>query len=630
MKTIPQLIVIAACGLLLGLGALPAFAQTPTATATVDRSSLSTDETLILTITVDTGQDQQVQPRLPSLDGFRILSSSSGRQLTQVNGATSAQSTFQFVLQPLRAGVLTIPSFAVAWNGQELATDPIEVTVTQGTGQAAPPPATGSSPFSPGNLPPLFDPSIDPQDLFNQLDQWLQQQMPGLTQMPASAVAPSNPIEAPAELRGQDYYAEAKVDKLAPYQGEQVVYTLRLYRAVDPFGQIRYEAPGFTGFWSKEQEEQKQFSTEAGGRSYLVTELKTVLFPTVSGQVKIDPATFTTPDDFFGPGAVVTSQPITLDVKPLPADAPAGFSGAVGQFSVQTQVDTTQAQVGDAVTQRVIVGGAGNLETMDDPAWPDAVGWRAFDSKSATDTQFQGGLFGGQRTIERVLVPTQPGRLILPAVELSYFDPAQGVYRTVRGEATQVVVAPDPTAVAPSRASAPASEPATLVSNAAALRPLKPAPATWGHATPALPQRPGYWLLWGVPLALLAGQALWQRRLHYRQANASALRSQKAAKQAIQALRQARQRPQDTNAAAGRILIEFIGVKLDRPMAGLTRQAIADALAARGVDATLTDRVQSILVQSEAEQYAPAALATNGELLAQTEQIIGLLDTALA
>ncbi len=139
-----------------------------------------------------------------------------------------------------------------------------------------------------------------------------------------------------------------------------------------------------------------------------------------------------------------------MDVKPLPAGAPDSFQGAVGQFEIASAVSTDKAdiQVGDAVTQRIAIRGQGNLETLADPTWPAAAEWRAFDSKTETDAKFADGKFAGTRTYERVLVPTQAGQLTLPAVEFSYFDPAQGTYQTVSGEASQVNVAPDAAAAA--------------------------------------------------------------------------------------------------------------------------------------------------------------------------------------
>ena len=217
-------------------------------------------------------------------------------------------------------------------------------------------------------------------------------------------------------------------------------------------------------------------------------------------------------------------------------------------------------------------------------------------------------------------------------MEFSYFDPAQGSYQTVSGEASQVNVAPDAAAAAaaPGTTDAAAAKVSALVSSAPAIRPLKPAPATWSKATQSLPQRPGYWLLWGVPLALIAGQTLWQRRLQYAQVNAGALRSQKAAKQAHQALKQARQHQVDPFAAAGRILTEYIGVKLNRSVIGLTQQGVVDALLAAGVDAIVASRVQSILTQSEMGRFAPVgSLPASDDVLAQTEQVIDALDLAL-
>ncbi len=88
---------------------------------------------------------------------------------------------------------------------------------------------------------PLFQGGADPFDLFGLLDQMLQQgsglgSSSGLGQLPVSPSSSLQQIAAPAALQGQDYYAEASVDKTTPYQGEQVLYTLRFYRALDPFG----------------------------------------------------------------------------------------------------------------------------------------------------------------------------------------------------------------------------------------------------------------------------------------------------------------------------------------------------------------------------------------------------------
>ena len=52
-------------------------------------------------------------------------------------------------------------------------------------------------------------------------------------------------------------------------------------------------------FWSEQLEGQKEYTTEAAGRRYRVTELQTLLFPTSVGEATIDPAQLTIPGGFL-------------------------------------------------------------------------------------------------------------------------------------------------------------------------------------------------------------------------------------------------------------------------------------------------------------------------------------------
>jgi hypothetical protein len=622
-----RVLIVTVSLLLLSILALPAYAQTSIVSATVDRTDLNRDESLTLSITVNGAAGR---PDLPALENFRILDVRSGTQINSVNGSTTVQAITQYYLQPLRTGDLLIPPIPVVVDGRTYQTDPIRVAVS-GTAAPSTPSPSGSS-----SLPPLSQPGSDPFDLFDMLDQWMQQSpglglSSGLGQLPISPSGSYAQISAPAALHGQDYYAEAQIDKPDAYQGEQVLYTMRLYQALDPVGQIGYQPPAFSGFWSKLLPDQQTYMTQAGGRTYRVSELQYVLFPTVVGQVAIDPARLVLPGGFMGGRDVeIASQPLTLDVRPLPAGAPATFQGAVGQYRMEAGVDKTQAVVGDAVTQRVTITGTGNIEQVADPAWPDDTAWRAFDSRSTTDSQFQDGRLVGMRRIERVLVPTRPGDLTLPAAEFSYFDPAAGGYRTIGVEPVAVSVAPDDGA--PVRAAQPAPRPATANTMASlpAARPLKVAAAQSLAVGASLPHQPIYWALWALPVALVAGQFVWQRRQRHEQVNAAALRSRKAARQAGQALRAAAKEPQTAAEAAGRILGDYLSAKLGRPVAGITQSALAEEMLARDVDPTVIARVQAILAQSETGRYAPAgtSVSTN-DLLAATQQVIDDLEHQL-
>jgi hypothetical protein len=622
-----RVLIVAGCLFVLGILALPAYAQAPVVSATVDRTDLGSGEPLALTITVN-GTDGQ--PDLPALEDFRILDVRSGTQVSTVNGSTTVQAVTQVSLLPLRTGDLLIPAIPVVVDGQTYQTDPIPDTVNDTT--ASPAPSRSSS------QPPMLQSGNDPLDLLDMLDQWMQQSsglgsLSGLGQLPIDPVQTYEQIAAPAALQGQDYYAEAQIDKPAAYQGEQVIYIMRLYQALDPYGQIQYQPPAFSGFWSKQLPDQRAYMTQAGGRTYRVTEMQYVLFPTVGGPVAIDPARLVLPGNFMGgAGVEIASQPLTLDVQPLPEGAPASFRGAVGQYEMEAGVDNLAARVGDAITQHVTITGAGNIEQVADPAWPDDAAWRAFDSKSTTDSQFQDGRLIGVRRIERVVVPTQAGDRMLPAAEFSYFDPAAGQYRTIGAQPVTVSVEPAPNGSAPavSAQPAPAQGAANTAVSLPATRPLKVAAAQSLTAGASLPRQPIYWALWALPVGLVAGQFVWQRRQRHERANAATLRSQKAARQASQALRAAAKEPHTAQEATGRILADYLSARLQRPVAGLTQSALAEVLLARDVDPAVVARVGSILIQSELGRYAPAGTSVSAnDLLVGTQQVIDDLERKL-
>ena len=77
-------------------------------------------------------------------------------------------------------------------------------------------------------------------------------------------------------------------------------------------------------------------------------------------------------------------------------------------------------------------------------------------------------------------------------------------------------------------------------------------------------------------------------------------------------------------------MIEFISVKLQRPVAGLSQRELADLLLAHGVQPKLIARVLSILTYGEIERYAPAGLvAASADLQLEMAQVIDELDPLL-
>ncbi len=110
-------------------------------TATVDRNTLTVDDTFLLTLTLFTPDSSMPQLTLPQLDEFRVIGNSQSLQTSIINGAMSTTAIYTYQLQPVRTGNLEIPGFSLDWNGQMLSTNPISITVSQGKTAAGNPSA---------------------------------------------------------------------------------------------------------------------------------------------------------------------------------------------------------------------------------------------------------------------------------------------------------------------------------------------------------------------------------------------------------------------------------------------------------------------------------------------------------
>ena len=239
MKKSKLFLIALIVGILSSLAVIPAYAQSADIVwAEVDATSISTDDTVVLTVFVNSDAGRASQPFLPPLDGFEVLRQSSGSQISIINGVRSNNTYFIYDLHPLVEGTLIIDTIVVEVDGHPYTTNPITIEVTQGTGQIQP----RSQPQSPF------------QNFFN---------MPGFPAMPGFPNLPSilgspdfpsvqnveihplSPSEAPAELAKYNYYVEAKVDNDNPTQGEQILYTFRFYRAEEADRTTKLPKTGF-------------------------------------------------------------------------------------------------------------------------------------------------------------------------------------------------------------------------------------------------------------------------------------------------------------------------------------------------------------------------------------------------
>ncbi len=120
-----------------------------------------------------------------------------------------------------------------------------------------------------------------------------------------------------------------------------------------------------------------------------------------------------------------------IEIKPLPvAGQPATFSGAVGRFDLRASVAATQVHASEPVTLRVAVQGEGDLDRVDLPGIATSGDWKAYPTTSKIEAPEPGKRLG-RKTFEQVLIPLHGGKLTIPPVALSAFDPVSGRYTAV-------------------------------------------------------------------------------------------------------------------------------------------------------------------------------------------------------
>jgi len=157
-----------------------------------------------------------------------------------------------------------------------------------------------------------------------------------------------------------------------------------------------------------------------------------------------DPAFQTLLQTTTAQATVASSEPISLHVLALPTEnRPADFSGAVGHFTIASELSSARTLVGEPVTLRLHVSGAGNFDRVDSVMLGDAPDWKMY-RPTATFTAAESSGYQGEKLFEQAVVATQPGLRRLPALEFSYFNPDTHRYEIARAMPLSIEVGPPP------------------------------------------------------------------------------------------------------------------------------------------------------------------------------------------
>lgn len=413
--------------------------------ASVDRAKVGVGQSLVLSVTVmSEGSVQVGRPRPPDFDGFELSqawdSTSVSQKLVQtpqgMDFQTQRRHEFHYRLRAIRPGRTTIGAVEIAVDGRTRTTQPLIVEVSD---EPQPEPRggrRGSDEDLPGGFPwpgmPSFD-DIDRADeeLFNQLLQRRRQLQD--RPEPQFRSAPKNNNEA--------FFIQVEIDKTEVYEGEQITVSWYILTRGHMESLDRVKFPDLRGFWKEIIEEVPaiQFTEEIiNGVPFKKALLAShALFPIRSGTAVIDEYKIKSKVRLpqrgsggfaFGPSYEYTksSPRVSIKVKPLPLEGrPANFTGAVGDFDVNAQIDSSSVPAHQPFILRVRFEGMGNAKGIELPAvdWP--AGLELYDTKSESRYFKNGRSF---KSFDVYVIPRQEGEVTIPPIAVATFDPRRGAY----------------------------------------------------------------------------------------------------------------------------------------------------------------------------------------------------------
>lgn len=478
--------------------------------ATLSSNVLYRGESFSLSIRIEGQRMVDIDiPQLDEIPGARLLNRVPSRSTNYqiINGRTSSSITYTYSFMASEVGEFTLPSIQVSVGGEMVRTAPVSYRI-----------------LAPGEA--------------------------------------NRGGESRAELM-----LRIEVDDERPFVGQQIVASINLYFLSGNEISSYQPVQGWRadGFWKEELQNIRQPRAETvlldGVRYRKATLLRFALFPTRSGTLTIDPYgmmlgvrsrasardPFGSIFDSFGTNQrwiTLESEPVELDISPLPPSGRGIRSDIVGAFEIDRTVEQSDVLRGEGIEVTTRVSGVGNLPLITKPVYDFGEEFETYTPQETMDLEKTGDQISGEKRFTDIIVPKESGELMIPAADVLWFEPVSGRWRTASLPAV------------PIRVSEPVTQTQDLSVQRQSLTPLMEGVPTAYRVLPlfAYLAAPGRLiLLFGIPLmvvALAGGIRAWMR---YREVHAGTILRNSAARNALSGIQDLTRRHDALRTTAGSV-----------------------------------------------------------------------------
>ena len=530
-----------------------------------------------------------------------------------INGkrTESSQTTYSYILRPLKVGKFTLAKASAKVKGDEIYSSPHTIEVV----------SSGSS--------------------------------SGQSSQPSQNQS-SRPQSQQGNISDSDLFLRLSLNRSDVVVGEPITATIKLYQRVNISGFEGVSFPSFNGFWSQEIEAPSniEFQRETyDGQIYNVAVLrKFLLIPQHQGRLNIDPAELVCLvsvrvssggnsifdgffDEYRNVRKKVQTKPVTVNVSALPAGAPASFGGGVGEFSISASVSKDTVKTHEAASLIVTVSGKGNVALLEAPKVSLPPDMEVYDTK-VTSNIAPGGM-SGTRKYEYPFIPRSYGDFVIEPIKYSYYDVNQKKYVTLETQPIALAVLKGNDTGSSATVVVPGSsqkDVKNLDSDVRYINVKDPLLVAKGHF---LVGSGLFWII--MTLLVAAATALWLllRRMAARRADVAGMKNRKATKMALKRLQLAATFLKQNLYTAfyeelHKALLGFIADKLMIPASELSKDKISDALKDGNVPQEDINAFIDILDACEFARYSPStgndAMAAH---YAAATEVISAIDSSM-
>lgn len=544
--------------------------------------------------------------KVSQINGCRLIygpSTSTSRSYSIVNGRSESSSRVEYTYTYLaeKAGTYTIPEASVIVDGKRYATKPVRFTVEPASAASAP---ASSRP-------------VDVNDIDTQTSD--------------------------RKVAANDVFVRIILSRSKVYEQEAIECTIKLYTKYSISEFMPTRQPSFDGFLIEEVAMQPSLNREESlnGQTYMTAILKQcIIFPQKSGKLTINSGNYNISvvqyDNVNMGGFLTVRQPrereikvssnsATVEVMPLPTPRPAGFTGAVGTFSIDSRLVGDRFLTNDAGTLIYTITGTGNIKYIKEPEIDFPSEFEQYTPKSDIQAVVSGPTVTGKMTVEYTFVPQTTGTFSIGSDKFVYFDPTRREYITLSTPAYNIKVGKGAGASV-------SRDQEEIAAKNTDIRHIHLGDKRPGHPGDPVIRSLWFWIVFAVPaLALALTVALNRRRLKL-EADVRGRRLARAGKVARKRLSVAKRyldaRDADNfYAETLKALNGYLGDRFAIPASRLSRDVIDSELDSRGADDALRQATAEMLERCEMARYTPDSAEAIGTVYDEVSRIINSIES---